>query len=114
MRACEYDSPYNFQNFTLLTFGAHEDAASGEDVNSEEFVFTGKKKSIVRPDCTFTKPPLLWTFFGNVDIDFWIVVGNPRAVVVAVPDFSQPFASNKSLNVAKEIPKEPKVKSFVL
>ena len=62
MRACEYDAPYNFQNFTLLTFGAHEDAASEEDDNSEEFVFTGKKKSIVRPDCTFTKSPFYELF----------------------------------------------------
>ena len=41
------------------------------------------------------------------------MVENPRAVV-AVPDFvSQPSAS-KSLNVAKEIPKEPKVRESFL
>jgi hypothetical protein len=47
----------------LLSFGADEDA--GED--DEAVVF--KKKSIVRPDCTFTTP-LPCTFIYNVDIDF--------------------------------------------
>jgi hypothetical protein len=40
----------NARNVKLLSFGADEDA--GED--DEPVVF--KKKSIVRPDCTFTTP----------------------------------------------------------
>jgi hypothetical protein len=41
------------------------------------------------------------------------VVENPRAMV-AVPDFVSQSSASKSHNVAKEIPKESKVQSFVL
>jgi peptidyl-prolyl cis-trans isomerase SDCCAG10 len=89
----------------LLSFGADEDA--GED--DEAVVF--KKKSIVRPDCTFTTSTF-YIYITLISI-LNIVVENPRAVV-AVPDFvSQPSAS-KSLNVAKEITIEPKVHNFLL
>lgn len=40
------------------------------------------------------------------------MVENPRAVA-AVPDFISQSSASKPLNVAKEIPKEPKVQSFV-
>ena len=92
----------------LLSFGADEDA--GED--EEEVVF--KKKSIVRPDCTFNQQPMNLFFLVTLTSNFFFgtVVENPRAVV-AVPDFvSQPSASSKPLNVAKEIPKDPKVNEF--
>jgi len=59
--------------------------------------------------------PLLALGFYFVPIltSIFIVVENPKAVV-AVPDFvSQPSTSNKSLNVAKEIHKEPKVRVFL-
>lgn len=81
----------------LLSFGADEDA--GED---DEAVVL-QKKPIVRPDCTFATPH----FFLALT---WIalVVENPRTVV-ALPDFVSQPSSSKSLNVAKEIPKEPKV-----
>ena len=86
-----------------MSFGADEDA--GED--EETVIF--QKKSIVRPDCMFPTPH---EFFVSLTL-IVLVVENPKTVAAA-PDFiSQPSAStNTSLNVPKEIPKEPKVKNF--